>query len=55
MGKWEAGKLTSDSILGFFRAKLARLPEGGKGFVDARYRLLVWRDVEVLDCVVDEL
>ena len=50
-----AGGLTSDRIFGFFRAQLARVSEGGEGFADARHGVLIGRDVEVLDRVIDEL
>ena len=37
------------------KAKFARLLEGGEGFVYARDSEFVGLDVEVADCVVDEL
>ena len=46
---------TFQSAFGFSYAELARLVQGGKGFVDACYGGFVGMDVEVADCVVDEL
>lgn len=40
---------------GIFDAEVAGLIESGEGFVDAGDGVFVGADVEVLDCVVDEL
>lgn len=45
----------SEGGFGFARAQFAGLLEGREGVVDARYGLFVGVDVEVADCVVDEL
>jgi len=39
----------------FTGTQFARLLESREGIVDARYGLFVGMDVEVADCVVDEL
>jgi hypothetical protein len=41
--------------VGLLPLEVARLLEGREGVVYAGYCDLVWADVEVLDCVVDEL
>lgn len=45
----------AEGIFGVFDAQVARLLEGGDGFVYAGYGDFVGLDVEVVDCVVDEL
>jgi hypothetical protein len=53
-GRELAGELAQGG-LGLADAQVASLLEGGEGFVDARDGELVGVDVEVVDCVVDEL
>lgn len=50
-----ARKVTSESALGFTDAEVARLLQGREGFVDATDGEFVGLDVEVADCVVDQL
>jgi hypothetical protein len=42
-------------LVGLLALEVAGLLEGGEGVVYAGYRYLVWADVEILDCVVNEL
>jgi ABC-type amino acid transport substrate-binding protein len=51
-GKW---RRTFERAFGFAETEVARLLEGGERFVDACDGELVGLDVEVADCVVDEL
>lgn len=46
---------TLERILGFAEAQVASLLESGDGLIDAGYGQLVRENVEVADCVVDEL
>lgn len=49
------GGRTLEGILCLAETQLAGLLEGGEGFIDAGDGLFVWLDVEVVDCVRDEL
>ena len=52
---WGLREATFESAFGFADAQVARLVQGGEGFVDARDGRFVGVDIEVADCVVDEL
>lgn len=49
------GWLTFQSAFGFSDAQVAGLLEGGEGFVDAADGDFVGVDVEIADCMVDQL
>ena len=49
------GRHTLERVFGFAQAQVAGLLEGGEGFIDTGDGELVGLDVEVADCVVDEL
>jgi len=51
--RWE--RRTLQRIFGFAQAQIAGLLQRGEGLVYARDGELVGEDVEVADCVVDEL
>lgn len=40
---------------GISNAQFAGLLERGKRVIDARHGLFIWVDVEIADCVVDQL
>lgn len=48
-------ELTFQCALGLLKAQFARLLEGGKGFIDSCDGEFVGLDVEVANCMVDEL
>lgn len=54
--RWKKGKChTFEGIFGFANTEVAGLLQGRKGFCNARAGLLIGLNIEVVDCVVDEL
>lgn len=51
----ELSRELAEGGFGIFDAEVAGLVEGGEGFVDAGDGVFVGADIEVFDCVVDEL